>query len=100
VWDQLDAPTQAMIDTVCGDNIQDSIAEGESQQPAALKELQAQGAKIHDWPPALLTVFEKKWGEVAAAENARNPNFRKIWDSYSAFRENYAIWRRSGYIRN
>ena len=33
-------------------------------------------------------------GELAGS----NPNFKKVWDSYSAFREQYKIWDELGYL--
>ena len=37
--------------------------------------------------------------EVVAEESATNPNFKKIWESYSKFRADYAIWRDAGYLK-
>jgi len=98
-WERLSEAQQAMVETVCGDNIQDSMAEGEAQQPFALKELRAKGAIVHSWSPEMLQAFEKSWLKVVAEQSAANPNFKRLWESYSAFRENYAEWRRLGYVQ-
>jgi TRAP-type mannitol/chloroaromatic compound transport system substrate-binding protein len=35
---------------------------------------------------------------VIAEESAANPNFKRVFDSYSRFRKDYAIWREHGYV--
>ena len=32
------------------------------------------------------------------SESDANPNFKKVYDSYSTSRDNYAIWREYGYL--
>lgn len=99
IWDDLSEPRRAMLTTICGDNIQDSLAEGESQASEALQTLRNKGVQIRQWPPILLAAFDKAWRATVAEESAANPAFLKIWESYSAFRANYAAWRREGYMR-
>ena len=43
--------------------------------------------------------MQKNWNEVIAEESAANPQFKKVWDSYSKFRADYAIWRDHGYLK-
>ena len=47
----------------------------------------------------MLGHFEKAWNEVAAEQAAKSPEFKKAWDSYSAFRKEYAIWKDLGYLQ-
>ena len=32
-------------------------------------------------------------------ESAKNPNFKKVHDSYTKFREDYKLWGDNGYLR-
>ncbi len=96
-WERLSEAQQAMVETVCGDNITDSLAEGEAQQPYAINTLRSKGAIVHNWSPEMLAAFKKAWNEVAAEQAASNPTFKRLWESYSAFRESYAEWRHIGY---
>jgi TRAP-type mannitol/chloroaromatic compound transport system substrate-binding protein len=98
-WEKLSESQQAMVETVCGDNVSDSLAEGEAQQPYALNELRAKGAIIHTWPPEVLQAFERSWRKVVAEQSAANPNFKRIWESYSAFREASKEWRQINYMK-
>ena len=99
-WDTLSDQQKAVIELACGETIRQSLAYGEAAQFGALKEIQAQGVTLKTWGPEFLAAFTGAWEEVAKEEAASNPMFKKIWDSYSAFRANYAIWRDSGYLKN
>jgi TRAP-type mannitol/chloroaromatic compound transport system substrate-binding protein len=98
-WGELSPAQKGIVDLACGDNFRESIAEGEAIQLKALQELQSKGVQIHTWSPEILAAMEKGWNEVVAEENAKNPNFKKVWDSYAAFRKNYKIWRDIGYLK-
>ena len=56
------------------------------QNADALNEMQEKyGVQILRTPPEILSVFIKKWDEIAAAEAARNPFFKKVHDSQRAY---------------
>jgi TRAP-type mannitol/chloroaromatic compound transport system substrate-binding protein len=98
-WDSLADQQKAVIEMACGDMVRQIMAEGEATQWKAMKEMRDKhGVKIMRWSPEILAAYEKAWKEVVADESASNPNFKKVYDSYSAFRENYAIWRDYGYL--
>jgi len=99
-WDALADSQKAIIEQACGDMIRQIMAEGEATQFKAMTAMRDQhGVQIKKWSPEILNAYRKAWDEVVADEVAANPNFKKVWDSYSAFRENYAIWREYGYLR-
>ena len=98
-WDALNDTQRAQIEVSCGDAFRQGLAEGEAIQGKALVELQKKGVKIHRWPQSILDTLEKKWAEVAAADAARDATFKKVWESYSAFRKEYAVWKDLGYLR-
>lgn len=41
----------------------------------------------------MLVEFDKAWNEVISDESAKNPNFKRAYESYAAFRKEYATWR-------
>ena len=65
----------------------------------ALVELRAKGVEFHKWPPEILAVFREKWNEVVREEAAKDEMFNTVWQSFTAFREKYAIWAELGYVR-
>ena len=63
-----------------------------------MEKLQEEGVIFHRWPDNMLKLFEMKWQEVVTEESAKDPIFKKIYDSFRAFRMQYAIWRTHGYM--
>ena len=97
-WNALSPTQQAQIRIACGDNFREGLAEGEAAQAAALHELEERGVALHRWSPEVLEALEKAWHEVAAELSEKNVNFKKVWESFSAFREKNKIWRELGYL--
>jgi len=99
-WDGLSAQHKAILELACGDTMRDAIAEGEAGQWKAIREMQEKNAvQVKRWPPEIIAAYEKAWNEVVAEESARNPNFKRVWDSYATFRGGYSIWRDYGYLK-
>jgi TRAP-type mannitol/chloroaromatic compound transport system substrate-binding protein len=44
------------------------------------------------WTDAQLAAFEKAWFEVVAEQSATNPLFKRVADSFYAFRAKYKVW--------
>ncbi|WP_298722563.1 TRAP transporter substrate-binding protein [uncultured Ferrovibrio sp.] len=98
IWENFSEAQRNQIISVCGDNVRESLAEGEVQQVKALQEIRARGVAIHTWPPEVLNALEKAWHEVVREEKAANPEFKTVWQSYNSFRKSYAEWRELGYL--
>jgi TRAP-type mannitol/chloroaromatic compound transport system substrate-binding protein len=99
-WDSLSDQHKAMIEQACGDMMREVIAEGEATQHRAMREMQEKhGVQIKRWSPDVMAALEKAWGEVIAEESATNPQFKRVYESYSKFRSDYAIWRDHGYLK-
>ncbi|MSQ60059.1 MAG: TRAP transporter substrate-binding protein [Betaproteobacteria bacterium] len=100
-WDALADAQKAVLELACGDMMRDVAAHSEAVQWKAMQEMRNKnGVKLMRWSPEILKAYEKAWGEVVAEESAKNPNFKKVWDSYSQFRANYSLWREYGYLKN
>jgi len=97
-WNSLSPRQQAVIETVCGDNFRQSVAEGDAIQLSALKALQARGVTLERWPDAMLEEFRAAWEEVAAEMAAADPDFAQAWTSLQAFRADYRQWHDLGYL--
>jgi TRAP-type mannitol/chloroaromatic compound transport system substrate-binding protein len=99
VWDGLREQDRTLLETACGDTMRSTIAAGEAAQWKAMKDMQAGGVVLKRWPPTVLVALEQKWKEVVAEESARNPNFKRVYESYATFRDNYSIWRHFSYLQ-
>jgi len=97
-WDGLNPVQQAQIETTCLAGVARGLSEGEAIQFKALKELKEKGVNIHRWPPEILDKLKAAWMEVVKEESAKNADFKKVWESLSTFRENYATWKDLGYL--
>jgi TRAP-type mannitol/chloroaromatic compound transport system substrate-binding protein len=93
LWDRLSDRHKAIIEIACGDAMRQTIADGEAAQWKAMREMQAEGVVLKRWPAEMLVAFENAWNDVLAEESAKNPNFKRVYDSLALFRKNYAIWR-------
>jgi TRAP-type mannitol/chloroaromatic compound transport system substrate-binding protein len=100
-WDAFSDQQKAIFEVTCGDMMREVAAQSEAIQYKAMREMRDKnGVKILYWSPEIMKAYEKAWGEVVAEESAKNPNFKKVWDSYSKFRAEYDIWREHGYLKN
>ena len=96
-WNALSASQKSIIETTCGNNMRDSLAVSEAIQPEAIAELQAKGVTFLTWPPDITRGMQEAWKQVAEQEAASDPVFKKVFNSYSAFRQKYKTWRGLAY---
>ena len=97
-WQALPDDLKLLVETVCGESIRLSIAEGDALQFKAIAALKKQGVSVHRWSPEILAAFEAGWQEVVAERSAENADFARVWQSLKAFREDYAVWLGLGYL--
>jgi TRAP-type mannitol/chloroaromatic compound transport system substrate-binding protein len=92
-FDALSDQNQAILEVSCGHNIYVNYAETEAMNPAAMnKMLEEYGVTNVRWTDEELAAFETAWNEVLAEQSAADPDFKKIADSYLAFRKVYKTW--------
>jgi len=97
-WDEFSDHQKYVIEWACKAQMLQELAESDGSQFAAMRELQAKGVQIKKWPPEFIKAFREKWEEVVKEESAKSENFKKVWASYSSFRDNYKIWRDHAYM--
>jgi TRAP-type mannitol/chloroaromatic compound transport system substrate-binding protein len=86
VWKSLKPQEQEWIKSAANETFLLWHAKWQRQNADALVEMQEKhGVQILRTPPEILTVFIKKWDEIAAAEGAKNPFFKKVHDSQRAY---------------
>jgi TRAP-type mannitol/chloroaromatic compound transport system substrate-binding protein len=84
---------KAMLETACGWNIHVTYAESEAMNPPAMNEMMAKyGVENVRWTDEELAAFETAWDEVLAEQSADDPTFKRVADSYLAFRKVYQTW--------
>jgi TRAP-type mannitol/chloroaromatic compound transport system substrate-binding protein len=98
-WNALTDEQRELITIACDENIAWSAHRGDIMQSEALIELEEKGVNIHVWSDEDIALFNEKWEEVVAEQSANDPDFKRAWESLSAFREKYAKWVDSGYLK-
>jgi TRAP-type mannitol/chloroaromatic compound transport system substrate-binding protein len=68
------------------------MAKYDAGNPAALRRLIAGGAKLQPFSTAVMEACYKAANEVYAETSAKNADFKKIHDSYMAFRNDQYLW--------
>jgi TRAP-type mannitol/chloroaromatic compound transport system substrate-binding protein len=92
-WEALDDQNQAILEAACGWNIYVNYAETEAMNPAAMNRmLEEYGVTNVRWSDEELAAFEEAWNEVLEEQSAQNEDFKRIADSYRAFRKVYKTW--------
>ena len=98
-FDALEPVHKAQLETACGFMQNWNLAHGDAIQGAAISRMQAKGVTIHKWSDEILSQYEKAWQQVAEEESAKDPVFKEVYDSYTKFRKEYAVWKDNGYLK-
>jgi TRAP-type mannitol/chloroaromatic compound transport system substrate-binding protein len=98
-WNELSDSQKKMVEVACGEACLWSMAAAEAKQGEALAFFESKGVTVHEWPQEFIDTFRNAWDEVASERAAADPDFKRIYDSYTSFRENYATWRKIGYLQ-
>ena len=97
-WRALSVTQRSQVELVCQAAARRSLVESVSIQGEALQAIESEGVTVHRWPVGLIEAFRAAWNEVVAEEVAADADFRRVWESITAFRERYARWREVGYL--
>jgi TRAP-type mannitol/chloroaromatic compound transport system substrate-binding protein len=82
VWKSLPAQQQEAIRSAVTETYVRWWVKWQKQNADALEEMRTKfGTQILRTPPDVLTAFLKAWDELAAEESAKNPVFKKVYDS-------------------
>ncbi len=91
-WNALPAEYKSMIEMACSDAHNHMQSRYDVDNPAALRRLIANGAKLRAFPAeimnAALTATNQLYEETAAA----NPKFKKVYESWRKFRDDELQW--------
>jgi TRAP-type mannitol/chloroaromatic compound transport system substrate-binding protein len=98
-WAEFSDTQKEQIRTLCDATMLRQFVEGESVQAKAIKEIQSKGVTLHYWPKDMLALYKKTWEEVAKEQVEKSPEFKTAYESYSAFRNEYKVWKDYGYLK-
>ena len=99
-WEALPDQYKAMIELGAGESIHYTYAETEAMNPKAMNEmLEKYGVTNRRWTDQELAAFQKAWEEVLAEQSAKDPVFKKVADSYLAWRQEYKPWGDAQFLK-
>jgi TRAP-type mannitol/chloroaromatic compound transport system substrate-binding protein len=99
-WEKLSDHHKMLLETTLKASVLDSFVASDSAQGQALAELEDKGVTLHFWDDKTLETLQAAWREVVKEESAKDPVFKKVADSYFAWRDRYKLWREYGYVKN
>jgi TRAP-type mannitol/chloroaromatic compound transport system substrate-binding protein len=85
---------KAMIENAAAYAHTEMQAKYDARNPKALKELVAAKTKVLPFPKDVLDLAFKESMKLYAEISATNPNFKKVYDDYAAFRKDQNLWFR------
>jgi len=93
-FDSLPKEYQAILQAACADAHVDMMAKYDAKNPTALKQLIGAGTQLRQFPKPVMDACYKASEEWFAENNAKNPKFKKIFDSWVRFRSDAVTWFR------
>lgn len=98
-WAEFSPTQQEIVKRTCEAQMLNEYADAEASQFKAINELKAKGVNIMFWGKEFIDAFHEKWLEVVKEQSEKSAEFKKAYDSLSAFRAQYKIWKDHGYLK-
>ena len=91
-WNELPKSYQAIVKAAAGFSNIETTARYDARNPAALKRLVAAGTQLRPFPQSVMEACLKASIEVNNETSAINADYKKVWDSIVAFRNDEYLW--------
>jgi TRAP-type mannitol/chloroaromatic compound transport system substrate-binding protein len=91
-WNSLPKAYQSLLTIAAGYTNMDVQAKYDARNPQALKRLVAAGTQLRPFSQVVMEACLKASTEVNAETSAVNADFKKIWESQKAFRDDELLW--------
>jgi TRAP-type mannitol/chloroaromatic compound transport system substrate-binding protein len=90
----LPATYRAIVQAAAAETNTWVLTKYDAQNPAALRRLIAAGAQLRAWPRPVMEACFQASNEVCDETAAKNPKFKKIYESWKTFRDEQYLWFR------
>jgi TRAP-type mannitol/chloroaromatic compound transport system substrate-binding protein len=91
-WKELPKAYQAILTTASAYANTDMLAKYDARNPAALRRLLGAGTQLRPFSQEILEAAYKSANEVYDEVSAKNPDFKKVYESVRAFRNEEYLW--------
>ncbi|MGH8432812.1 MAG: TRAP transporter substrate-binding protein [Solimonas sp.] len=93
-WNELPKAYKAVIDAACARAHTVMVSKYDAENPKALRELMAAGTKLTPFPQPVLEAAFNAANELYGEISAKNPKFKKVYESWRPFRNEEILWFR------
>jgi TRAP-type mannitol/chloroaromatic compound transport system substrate-binding protein len=93
-WESLSGENKAIVEAAAAAAHVDMQAKYDAKNPEALKRLVANKVQLLRFPKPVMDAAFKAANELYADLSAKNPNWKKIYADFSAFRRDQNLWFR------
>ena len=93
-WEELPAEYKAAIESAAAETNAHVVAQYDAKNPTAMRKLVASGAQLRPFPRPVMEAAYKAAFELYGELSAKSPAFRKIYESWRAFRDDEYLWFR------
>jgi len=91
-WNSLGPTYQSILRSAAALSNEWTLAKYDAVNPAALRRLLSGGTQLRAFSPAIMDACLKATLEVYAEVSAKNTDFKKVWESMLAFRNEQYLW--------
>ena len=91
-WEKLPKPYQTAFETAASEANLRMMAAYDAKNPPAIQRLAQNGAQLKRYPDDAMKAAYEAAQKIYAEESAKNPDFKKIYDSQRAFQQVSDIW--------
>jgi TRAP-type mannitol/chloroaromatic compound transport system substrate-binding protein len=98
IWDDLDSSKQAMIEMACTAGTLRALTRGESLQGAVVNGFKDKGVTARTLNDKLLADLKGLTDQVMQEQSAKDPDFKRVYESQQAFMLEYKSWKKLAYL--
>ncbi len=91
-WDELPKAYKATATAAAAYANADMLAKYDARNPAALRRLVGAGAQLRPFPQEVMEASYKAANELYDETSAKNVEFKKVYETYRAFRNEEYLW--------
>jgi TRAP-type mannitol/chloroaromatic compound transport system substrate-binding protein len=91
-WEELPKHYKAVVEDAAARAGMDMLAKYDARNPAALRRLVGAGAQLRPFSQEILEAAYKAANEIYDEISAKNPDFKKMYDSLREFRNEEYLW--------
>lgn len=92
-WQALPSRERQALESVCSANIAASLAASEAAQFEVLKDMVKDNVEVRRLPEPFVAALRTAWSDANEELMRQDPDYRRVWLSLAAFRDNHAMWR-------